>query len=166
MSDEMNDQTNAPDCGAVRELIPSFVGNTLSAGERDVVESHVRVCAECDSELALAHILFASRPRVPAGLLGRIERAAATDRRAPARTWWGVSAAAIAALALGIGITSDRTPQATLEVPGYAYEAEEGEIWVSDDGLVAGAPALDDLSDEALLQFLDELTTGAGGGGA
>lgn len=162
----MSDERNETECGRIRELIPDRVNGALTAVERAQLDAHVRVCAECRSELELAGVLFASRPAVPSALLGRIERAARADRRTPAHTWWGVSAAAIAALALGIGITSNEAPEQGAEVPGYAYEAEEGEIWVSDDGLVAGAPAIEELSDEALLQLLDELSTGNGGGGA
>ena len=162
----MTDETNEVECGRVRELIPDYVSATLAASERARVDAHVRACGECRAELELANLLYASRPAVPAALLGRIQRATKADRRAPAHTWWGVSAAAIAALALGIGITSNGAPEPSAEVPSYAYEAEEGEIWVSDDGLVAGAPALDELSDEALLQLLDELSTGTGGGSA
>lgn len=162
----MSDQTNEMDCGWVRESIPDFVSSTLSSGERERVERHVVACAECRAELELVRVLLASRPTVPVGLLDRIHRVAVADRRAPTRTWWGVSAAAIAALALGIGITSDRSQETSVDVPGFAYEAEEGEIWLSDDGLLAGAPALDDLSDEALLELLDELSTGSGGGAA
>lgn len=156
------------DCGRVRELIPEMEIGTLAVDARAAVEAHARACADCRAELQLARMLYATRAAAPAGLLERIERAAAADRvaaKTPTHTWWGISAAAIAALALGIGITSDRTPAPVIEVP-VVYEAEEGEIWVSDDGLVAGAPSLGDLSDEALLQFLDELTTGAGGGAA
>ena len=39
-------------------------------------------------------------------------------------------------------------------------EAEEDEFWLSGDGEIAGAPTLDDLTDEALLRFLEELETG------
>jgi hypothetical protein len=80
--------------------------------------------------------------------------------------WWGISAAAVAALALGIGMSSDGSEQVESAVPGYAFEIEDGDAWLSDDGLIAGAPDLDALSDEALLQFLDELTVGGAGGGA
>ena len=161
----MSDDTNTAECGHVRELIPDAVVGVLGATAD--VEAHAATCAECSAEFELARVLYATRPTVPTGLLERIERTAAAERRSPPRThaWWGISAAAIAALALGIGITSDQSTDLTTEVP-VAYEAAEGEIWVSDDGLLAGAPALDDLSDEALLQLLDELTTGAGGGAA
>ncbi len=172
MTDQVMDQTmpskSGPECGTVRELIPGFVGGALSPADRMVVQRHVAACADCRSELDLVQLLYSSRGSAPAGLLARVERAAAADRMVPRRThtWWGVSAAAIAALALGIGITSNRAPTSTTEVPAYVYEAAEGEIWMSDDGLVAGAPSFDDLSDEALLEFLDDLTVGTGGGAA
>ena len=153
-------------CEEIRELIPDFVANRLSSEELAGVEAHVHDCADCRAELELARLIFASRPEAPQTLVERIARAAAADRRAPARTWWGVSAAAIAALALGIGITSDPTPPTPVEVPAFAAETDEVEIWLSDDGLIAGAPALDDLSDEALQQLLDELSTGYSGGAA
>jgi anti-sigma factor RsiW len=162
----MNDRMIETECGTVRELIPDFVAGRLAAAEIERVERHVQACAECFAERELAHVLLASRASVPQELLERIMRNSVTVRGAPARTWWGVSAAAIAALALGIGITSDSTPEASVDVPGFAHEAEEGEIWLSDDGLLAGAPALDELSDEALLQLLDELTVGSTGGAA
>jgi hypothetical protein len=38
--------------------------------------------------------------------------------------------------------------------------------WVSEDGLIAGAPALDGLSDEALQILLDEMGAGGPGGAA
>ena len=162
----MNDRMNDIDCAAARELIPDFVASRLASEEADQVERHVQTCADCLAELELAQILFASRASVPEALLERILRNSVTVRAAPARTWWGVSAAAVAALALGIGITADPAPETPAEVPGFATETEEGEVWLSDDGLLAGAPALDDLSDEALLQLLDELTVGPSGGAA
>ena len=157
------------DCEAIRELIPDFVANRLSSAQLEGVEAHVHSCADCRAELELARLIFASRPHAPDApdaLVERITRAAAADRQAPARTWWGVSAAAIAARALGIGITSDPTPPTPVEVPAFAAETDEVEIWLSDDGLIAGAPALDDLSDEALQQLLDELSTDFSGGAA
>lgn len=162
----MSDKQGGLDCGRVREQIPDYVAGALDAEQRAMVESHARACAACRAELELAQVLFDSRPAVPAALIGRLERAVAADRPAPTRTWWGLSAAAIAALALGIGISSSGAPEAATDVPGYAYEADEGEIWLSDDGLLAGAPALGELSDEALLELLDELSTGSGGGTA
>jgi hypothetical protein len=69
----------------------------------------------------------------------------------------------VAAVALGVGVHSwngtPAAPEATLEpVPGYAMDEEE--LWLSEDGEIAGAPTLDDVSDEVLLEFLQELNTG------
>jgi len=152
-------------CGAIRELIPDFVGNRLGPDEAAEVDEHVTVCAECRAELELAQVIFASRAPVSEGLLERVERTAVAIPRAPSRTWWGVSAAAVAALALGIGISSERA-EPVLDVPGFAYEVEEGFVWSSDDGLLAGAPLLDGLSDESLLLLLDEISAGSPGGAA
>jgi anti-sigma factor RsiW len=152
-------------CGTIRELIPDFVGGRLSDEELGVVERHVAECGDCLAELELAQMILASRAPVPDGLIDRITRAVATSRRAPSRAWWGLSAAAVAALALGIGITSERG-EVPVDVPGFAYEVDEGDVWLSDDGLVAGAPLFEGLSDEALVQLLDELSPGAPGGAA
>lgn len=154
-------------CGTVRELIPDFVGGRLTRPEHEVVEQHVHDCEECGAELGLARLVLASRPAVPMGLADRILSSVAASRRSrPPRTWWGVSAAAIAALALGIGISSDRTIEVPTNVPAFAYEVAEGDIWLSDDGLLAGGPLFDDLSDDALLQLLDELSVTSTGGSA
>ena len=152
------------ECGAIRERIPDVVAGRPSPNDVTRVDRHVLACADCRAELELVHLLYGSRAEAPEGLLHRITRDAA--RRRPARTWWGISAAAIAALALGIGVLSDGGSAPSAEVPAFAREAEEGEIWLSDDGLVAGAPALDHLSDEALLELLDELTNVSTGGTA
>ncbi len=166
MSDrsERSHLTDDTACGTVRELIPDLVAGRLSLAEVALVKDHAAACGECRAELELVRLLHASRAEAPAGLAERVVRAAASRR--PARTWWGISAAAIAALALGIGIVSDQASDATADLPAFVREAEEGEIWLSDDGLVAGAPALDDLTDEALLELLDELTGTSTGGTA
>jgi anti-sigma factor RsiW len=150
-------------CGMIRELIPDFVASRLGEDDLEAVEAHVTECAECRGELELAQMILASRSRVPAGLLDRVTRAVSADRRGPSRPWWGISAAAVAALALGIGMSSERS-SGPMDVPGFAYEVEEGDVWLSDDGLVAGAPMFDGLSDEALVALLDELSLEGPGG--
>ncbi len=153
------------ECGRIRELIPDFVGSRLGPEDLAAVDTHVTSCGDCRGELELAQTIRGSRVPAPAGLLARIERAVAADRRVPSRPWWGLTAAAVAALALGIGMSSERT-SGPLEVPGYAYEVEDGELWGSDDGLVAGAPLFDGLSDETLWLLLDELSLDGTGGSA
>ena len=154
-------------CGSIREAIPDYVASRLDAEALDAVEAHVDACADCAAELELVQAVYAGRPRVPAGLSARVRAAVEGDRATMQRPWWGLSAAAIIAVALGIGIISEPTgPGGDADVPGYAYEVEEGTVWASDDGLVAGAPSLDLLSEEALLQLLDEISVGGSGGAA
>jgi predicted anti-sigma-YlaC factor YlaD len=152
-------------CETTRELIPDFVGDRADSEHRRLVDGHVVTCAECRAELELARLLLSSRYEVPTDLADRIEQAVLFDRRAVRRPWWGLTAAAIAALALGIGVASRVATAPVVDVPGYAYEVE-GELWLSDDGVIAGAPMLDGLSDEALNQLLDELSVGIAGGAA
>ena len=146
-------------CERTRELLPLWVAGAAGAGEASGVERHLAVCPECSAEADLVRSLFESRPEVPEGLAHRIEAAVRFQTRSVRRPWWGLAAAAVAVLAIGIGVTADRgtTP---LDVPLYASEAAESELWVSDDGLIAGAASLDDLSDEALEQLLSELAMG------
>jgi hypothetical protein len=121
--------------------------------------------------LVLARALFASRVEIPEGLADRIVDAVQRDRRTARRVrpWWGISAAAVAALAVGIGIVSERgTNGDAFDLPEYAAEVElaDDEFWISDDGMLAGAPAVDALTDEALAELLDELAMGSAGGAA
>jgi len=154
------------ECGQIRELIPDFVAGRVAEEEAASVQAHLRDCAECRDEVELVSLLLASRPEAPADLASRLEVAVRRSRPAAIRPWWAVTAAAIAALALGIGIASDPPSGVDVEVPAFAYEVDEGVLWSSDDGLVAGAPMLDQLSDEALEQLLDELVLGSTGGAA
>ena len=153
-------------CEVVREMIPDHGAGRLGADESALVEAHMAGCDECRLELELVGLVLASTAAVPDGLAGRVD-AAWKGRGTPRhRRWWGLSAAAVAALALGINMTSTGTDPVELLVPGYAYEVEEGDLWLSDDGVIAGAATLDGLSDEALAQLLEELTVGASGGAA
>ena len=162
---EMSDFT----CATVRELIADFVGSRLGAEGLETVDAHVTECGACRAELELAQAILAGRPRVPAGLAERVTRAVLADRRAARRPWWGLTAAAVAALALGIGMSSE-TSRPPVEVPGFAQEAAAEDVWLSEDGLVAGAPLFEemfeDLSDDALRALLDELSIDQAGGSA
>lgn len=152
-------------CDSVRELIPDFVGSRLGPEGLETVDTHVTECGACRAERELGQMILASRPPAPPGLAARITRAVLADRRAPSRPWWGLTAAAVAALALGIGMSSEGA-QPAFDVPGFAYEVEEEDVWLSEDGLVAGAPMFDGLSDEALVTLLDEISSSDAGGAA
>lgn len=154
-------------CEMIRERLPDFVGARLAPEHSAEVEAHLGGCEECRDEAALIASLYAARPAAPAELSGRIVRAARAPLRHAYHPWWGVAAASVAAVALGIGVSSrDALPADDAEVPGIVAGAGEASIWVADDGLVAGAPALDGLSDEALLLLLEEMDSGTTGGAA
>ena len=87
-------------------------------------------------------------------------------RVAGRRQWWGLAAAAVAVLAIGLNMTLDRTEFTDLPLTESEFEIESENLWLTDDGLIAGAPMLEGLSDEALTQFLEELTAGTSGGAA
>ena len=155
------------ECATVRERIPDVAASRGSAEDAAAVEAHTATCEECAAELRLAASIFADRPTVPADLSRRVLAEMRASRRSSLRPWWGISAAAVAALALGIGITSQPEADDETGLPSeVAVETEEGELWLSDDGVLAGAPVLETLSDDALAQLLEELTPTPGGGQA
>jgi anti-sigma factor RsiW len=82
---------------------------------------------------------------------------------APRSRWrltpaWGLAAAAVLALAIGLPVISPADPDPDTEVGALALAEERvGEVWLDDDLMIAGAPAVSELSDEALLTLLEEL---------
>ena len=154
------------DCGAVRELIPDVGAGRTDEVARAAVEVHVARCSDCAEELALARTLFASRSAIPVDVSETVVRRYGRQTTTTTRPWWGISAAAVAALALGIGITSGPGPEAELDLGTELVaevEVDDDEFWLSDDGILAGAPVFEALSDEALAELLDELSTLQGG---
>jgi predicted anti-sigma-YlaC factor YlaD len=153
-------------CEAARELIPDLVGGRLPSGDASRVTAHLDVCDACRAEADLVQLLFAHRPVAPRELVSRVREAVRTDTRSVRRPWWGLAAAAVAVLALGIGVASRGSTEARVTVPGFVAEGTAVNVWFTDDGMIAGAPALDGLSDDALQALLDELGSGGTGGTA
>ena len=153
------------DCGHIREWIPDVAAGRASDDAARTVEAHAAGCGDCRAELALARALFDTRPRIPGDAAGPVLGALRRDRSASRRSSWGLAAAAVAALALGIGISSGPGVPAG-NGDDVLDEVAEEELWLSDDGVVAGAPMIETLSDEALEQLLDELTATTPGGQA
>ena len=145
------------DCGMIREYLPDAAADRLGSDTLAVVEGHLASCADCEAELELIQMLRAAPPAVPTELADHVATAVRVSRRPARRPWWGISAAAVAALALGISVSTERREQIDLAVPGFVSETAEGELWLSDDGLLAGEPSLEGLSDEALMELLEEL---------
>ncbi len=148
---------NETSCASVKEVLPELVDGTLREADVAAVERHLVACADCRSELELVRLLRRSRPAVPSGLAPRIQGAVRLRRDALTRPWWGLAAAVIAALAVGIGVVAERDGRTQPSVPAYASESAESDVWVSGDGLVAGAPVLNGLSDQALQELLKEM---------
>lgn len=156
---------NGSTCEIARERIPDWVAGALGARERDALDGHFAECGECRAERDLVALLVQGRPVAPAGMAGAIEGSLRGRRRSAANPWWGLAAASVAAVALGIGIVSDAASPLP-EVPAYAAGIGESFGWLSDDGFIAGAPALGDLSDDALLTLLEEMAVTPSGGAA
>lgn len=142
--------------------LPDWVAGRLPSEEARAVAAHVDACAECAAEAGLLRALFAARPEVPRDLAPRVSAALRDNepvvRRARrVRRWpgWAASAAAVMVLAAGaywVGIRDAPDFSGLGQIP-----TEEGSAWISDDGIAAGAPVMDELSDDALLALLEEM---------
>lgn len=156
---------NGSTCENARERTPDWVAGALDARQREALDGHFAECEECSAERDLVALLVQGRPVAPVGMAGAIEGSLRGRRRSAASPWWGLAAASVAAVALGIGIVSDATSPLP-EVPAYVAGIGESFGWLSEDGFIAGAPALGDLSDEALLTLLEEMAMTPSGGAA
>lgn len=167
-------------CDQVQDRLPEFLGGRLDDAERERVQSHLEGCADCAAALEVVQLLAAAPPRpVPTGLESRLQTAVRAEvfgpparGAAPAtrRGWrtpqWALAAAAGLALAVAtpvlmeqmgpVGPASTEVAVDDAEVTAMLTESLPSP-WFGDEGTVAGAPVLDDLSDDALLQLLEEM---------
>ena len=162
-------------CAEVLDRLPERAAGRLSAVEERRVDRHLEGCAECRESLATVTLLAASRPAVPEGLEARIRAAVREAAASPepmtspssggsARSWtpwlrpaWALPMAAVLALAVGVPVVLSSRDDAP-ESEGFLALADgETALWFDDDLMVAGAPALSELSDEALAELLEEL---------
>jgi hypothetical protein len=170
-----------PDCEIVRDLLPERAVGSSPAEEGDPVEAHLRSCPDCQRELFLIQAVRSGRPEVPpelearihARIRGEFEEAAdpsidgvssRSDAAQPVigrRRWspaWVLSAAAMVILALGTRlIWNQGDPEIVQDPIVVASQEPLPESWLWDDGIVAGAPVFDGLSDEDLQALLEEL---------
>lgn len=156
-------------CGTTQDRLPDRAAGRLKGTEAAEVDRHLADCPECREAFETVEWLRAGRPEVPPELEGRIlaaleaARAGRPAAPTPPRGWfdskppWGWAAAAVLALAIGIPLVSTMEPVEE-EGAGALVVAEEGVggVWLDDDLMVAGAPAVSELSDEALRQLLEE----------
>ncbi|MFC1660732.1 zf-HC2 domain-containing protein [Gemmatimonadota bacterium] len=159
-------------CDRVRELLPDFASGVLPLEEAREVEAHLPVCQECSGELEVIRLLDRARPAAPAGLEGAIKERIRTElsggqaressRVLPLRTpsrWapgWALSAAALIFLALGTGVIWSQRNAGREDPLEVAVQEPLPEAWLWDDGMIAGAPDFDGLSDDELAALLEE----------
>jgi anti-sigma factor RsiW len=165
-------------CQDVNDLLPDLALGDLPLEERRAVERHLQSCEACAETWDVVGALHASRPEIPVGMEARVRAAARAEfdaapdgvlRLEPRRRGgippWALGAAALLALAVGTPLVMDRMTESPTaaddEVLAMAERTLTPSVWASDDGLIAGEPALDGLSDEELLALLEELEAGA-----
>jgi anti-sigma factor RsiW len=154
------------DCEIIRDLLPDLAAGSIVPEELGMVEAHLGSCPECRKELHLVMVLRGTRPEVPpeleARIRARVREEMARDvipifgrpRWAPA---WALPAAAVVILALGTGVIwNRRVPDVVQDAIVVASQDPLPEAWLWDDGMVAGAPVFDGLSDEELEALLEE----------
>ena len=170
---------NGPTCDDIRDLLPDRVHGTLEPEVEVAVREHVSSCPECAEEETLLRRLLASRPEPPTGLEARIrgrvrEEAIGVEAEGSPdgvseviplfrrRRWapsWALSAAAVVILSLGVGViwNGEEIPEIGQDPIQVAAEEPAPEAWLWDDGIVAGAPVYDGLTDAELEALIQEL---------
>lgn len=155
-------------CSEIQDRLPERAAGRLEPARSSEVDQHLRHCSECREAFETVRLLTATRPPVPSDLEARIlaavrDASVATASGAPRRRWldshhrWGWAAAAVLALAVGLPVLSTMQSGDGDEIGALALAEEEvGGVWLDDDLMVAGAPAVSELSDEALRQLLEE----------
>jgi len=167
------------DCDGIRDVLPEWAMGALNAEGRETVEKHLSTCSDCAGEAEVLRVVLASRPEPPAGLEARIQARVREElqglgaKEVPPREagviplfrlnrWapaWALSAAAVVILSLGIGViwSGGNGPEIPQEPVQVAVDEPLPESWLWDDGLVAGAPVYDGLTDEQLEALIQEL---------
>lgn len=168
----------AQGCERIRDVLPIWALGELNPGDVAKVEEHLASCSDCAAEGSAIRRLLAERPEPPAGLEARIrarvrEEMSRGTVRTPSRAgsrvipfkqrrWapgWVLSAAAVMLVSLGIGViwNGEDVPEVGVEPIQVASEEPIPEAWLWDDGMVAGAPVFDDLTDAELEALIQEM---------
>jgi anti-sigma factor RsiW len=172
------------DCETVRDLLPGIISGSLPPEEAAAVEDHLNSCQDCREELEVVTSVregLASDMAVPAGLEATIQARVREEMGRPARAktqepegrgrrvrpafgrrpWaraWVLSAAAVGILALGTSLLwNGGGPAVDPDLLEVASQDLPPEAWLWDDGMIAGAPVFDGLSEEELESLLEEL---------
>jgi hypothetical protein len=157
-SDAMDgqDRPGSINCAEVRDLLPLLEMGLQSA---PLVEAHLEACAECGAEARFVKHLQGLRPEPPSailqGVLDRHRSEGQVRGRSPARIGWWLSAAAVAALALGVRMFS-ASPPAAEGLWTLALDPESA-TWYGEEWMVAGEPVPEALSDDILVALFEEM---------
>jgi predicted anti-sigma-YlaC factor YlaD len=148
-------------CELVVDCLPEWVARRGDPEFRAEIEEHLSTCGECRAEADLLEVLLSLRPESPDALAEQVQRVLREVhpiRRVPS---WGLSAAAVLILSLGTGLVWSRMQEGSIVPASSAGEEISQEVnlglWPSDDGMVAGSPTLEGLTDEVLLALLEEM---------
>jgi anti-sigma factor RsiW len=160
-------------CDGISDLLPTYAADTVAPEDAKAVEAHLASCPVCRSELDVIRLLDRGRPEAPPGLEAAIkqrvrseleERGAEVPARAlrfptarQRRRAWALSVAALLTLALGTSVIWTRMSEQGGGGIEVAVQEPLPEAWLWDDGMIAGAPDFDGLSDEELVTLLEEL---------
>ena len=142
-------------CAKAKDLLPAFVRGDLADEEHRWTAEHVTVCVDCQQEAELLRRIRNDTMRVPVGLGSDIKDALAREQKSPRWLLSWPAAAAIIAVALGIGVVWERVR--VLPEVGPLGREPFAVVWPSDDADVAGAPSLEDLTDDDLTILFEEL---------
>ncbi len=168
-------------CDEIRDALPDWLHRSLDPIRAAAVQEHLAVCSGCREEADLLEAILHAAPvppeRLEAEIQARLRREMASGTESPTRRgsgahgpgvvplhrgtrtgrgWW-LSAAALILVSLGVGILSRTAPQGTERDPvQVAAQDPPPEAWLWDDGMVAGAPVFDELSDEELQALIEE----------
>ncbi len=143
-------------CEEMRDDLPDLLAGDLEEVGKGRVEEHLETCAGCRARLDLLRELRAARPEPPEGLERRIEEALLA---VPAgRRWMRIAVPVAAALVVALGTALLQRGGGRPDEPaGFVWLESVPAFWHTEDGVVAGAPLLDELSEEVLENLLQEM---------
>jgi hypothetical protein len=166
-------------CDQIRELLPEWILETLDPKLGREINGHLAMCPDCSREVEVLRRLLSARPTPPEGLAARIQARLKEEmavgpvpgstpasgevipllRRHHWTPTWALSAAAVVILSLGIGIVWNgaEIPEMGQSSSQAATEEPAPEAWLWDDGMVAGAPVYEGLTDDQLETLIEEL---------
>jgi len=165
------DEVSENGCEHVVDLLPDWVAGRLDDPRSGDVAAHLVTCPACAAEADVVRRLHAARPAAPSDLARRITAAAHAQnisgqnisgrgaRRGVRRIApvWALSAAAVLALAVGTTVFIDRREPGPTELAEQVAVDEDAGVWIADDAFVAGAPVLEELSDDDLAALLEDM---------